>query len=111
MRRRKILCCGKVTRRFCSVNAFQRVRRQFSRVKTRRLREEGNFTADETERAENLLGDGALQEFSEGLAERKDLSEVVRGAIGASGFRVMAFAADLDHTNDAIPVGNRAPHD
>jgi len=53
-----------------------------------------------------LFGDGALEEFSEGLAERKDLCKVVGGEIGSGGFHVGAFAADLYHTDDAIAEEN-----
>lgn len=53
------------------------------------------------------FGDGALQELSEGLAERKDLSESVGGEIGAGRFHVGAFATDLYHADDAIAAENR----
>ena len=52
------------------------------------------------------FGDGALQELSERLAERKDPSESVVGEIGAGRFHVGAFATDLYHADDAIAAEN-----
>lgn len=71
----------------------------------------GNFTTEVTENPENLVGHGALQEFSEGLAEGKDLSEVVGSEIGAGGFYIGAFAADLYDADDAIAGDNRSADD
>jgi hypothetical protein len=58
------------------------------------------------ERADNSVGYGALEKFAEGIAERKDLSKVVGGEIGASNFWVGAFAADLKHADNAITGEN-----
>jgi hypothetical protein len=53
-----------------------------------------------------LFRDGALEEFSEGFAQRKDSSEVVGGEIGARSSHVGAFAADLYHADDVIVAEN-----
>src|SRR6266404_4931472 len=63
------------------------------------------------QRREKSLGDGALEEFAERLAESENFSEVVGSEIGAGGFSAGAFAADLYHANDAVARKNGGAHD
>ena len=55
---------------------------------------------------ENLIGNDALQKFSEWIAERKNFSQVFRGEIRASSLGVSALAADLYNAYDLIAGEN-----
>ena len=69
------------------------------------------FTTEDTKHSEESVGDGALQEFPKGIAERNDFSEVVGGEIGAGYFRIGAFATDLYYADHAIAGENRGAND
>jgi hypothetical protein len=56
-----------------------------------------------------LVGEGALEEFSEGLAQGENFSEVVTGEVGAGSSAVGAFAANLDDADDAVG-GKKSAH-
>jgi len=61
--------------------------------------------------AEKLVADSALEEFSEWLAERKNLPEVFGREIRASDLWIRAFAADLYNADNAIAGKNRRAND
>jgi hypothetical protein len=60
---------------------------------------------------EKSVGNSALQEFSEGIAQRNYFSEVVGGEVGSGSPGAGAFAADLYYADDAIAGENRSAHD
>ncbi len=60
---------------------------------------------------ENLVGDGALKEFSERIAEGKNFSEVLGGEIRAGNLGVGALAANLYDANDSVAGENRGADD
>ena len=59
----------------------------------------------------NLVGHGALKEFAEWIAERKNLSEVFGGEIRAGRLGVGALAANLYDANDSVAGENRGADD
>ena len=60
---------------------------------------------------ENLVGDGALKEFSQRIAEGKNFSEVLGGEIRAGNLGVGALAANLYDANDSVAEKNRGADD
>src|SRR5258706_7203586 len=60
---------------------------------------------------ENLVGDGALKEFSERIAEGKNFSEVLGGEIRAGNLGVGALPANLYDANDSVARENRGADD
>jgi hypothetical protein len=59
----------------------------------------------------NLVGAGALEEFSEWVAERKDLPKIFGREIRAGGLWIGAFAADLYDADNAVAGKNRRTND
>ena len=60
---------------------------------------------------ENLVGNGALKEFSERIAEGKNFSEVLGSEIRAGNLGVGALAADLYDAYDLIAGENGGADD
>src|SRR3981189_1881 len=80
-----------------------------TKMRPRRGREE-MFEGD-ADFDENLVGDGALKEFSERIAEGKNFSEVLGGEIRAGNLGVGALAANLYDANDSVAGENRGADD
>src|SRR5215469_11361173 len=56
---------------------------------------------------ETLLPGGAMNEFSQRLAQRKQVPEMLRGEIRSGGGSRSAFAADLNDADDSAVEKNR----
>src|SRR6202012_4992185 len=99
--RKNVCCCGKVTRRFCTVNSFEPETR--SRETPPGQRNEVNC---EWEMNESVFGD-VLQQFSERFAESENFSQIGGGETGACAPDVRTFATNLNHADHFVTGKNR----
>src|SRR5260370_7578005 len=98
---KKISRCGKVTRRYCSVNPIPA-----PEAESAEKYERGMTTAAS---AEGSLARDVAQQLAEGFAERQDFSEIVGGKVRPGAMRVDTLTADLKDADDLAIHENRCP--